>query len=525
VTASTAFDFEGNGRASVVYSDECFLWVFDGATGAVRFAAPHTSFTGTESPVVADVDGDGRAEIIMVSNGVDPGPLGWNCLGSIVNGVPWQPSVFPAQPYRGITVFGSADGSWAKARAMWNEATFHVSNISDGTGNIYPGLPYGAIPTNEVPNWTVPWLNNFRQNKLPPPNTPPVAKCKNVTVSAGANCTAMASIDNGSYDPDSGDTITLAQTPPGPYSLGDTVVTLTVTDNHGASSTSTSTVTVKDTTKPVITINGSATMTVECHTSFNDPGATGNDSCAGSVAVVASGSVDVNTPGSYTITYSAVDPSGNTQTATRTIKVVDTTKPVITVTGPNPLVVVLNGVFADPGATATDTCAGRVAVTASGSVDMTKVGTYTVTYSATDPSGNTQTATRAVNVQYVSGGICMGDMTHGILQPINSDGSSVFKKGSTVPAKFRVCDANGAAVGMAGVVTAFGTLAAAAEPANATINEDVVSTTPDTTFRWDNTGQQWIFNIGTKTLTSGTKYYYRIMLNDGTYIDFQFGVK
>jgi hypothetical protein len=306
------------------------------------------------------------------------------------------------------------------------------------------------------------------------------------------------------------------------------VVTLTVTDNHGASSACTSTVTVKDTTKPVITINGSATMTVECHTSFNDPGATGNDSCAGGVPVVASGSVDVNTPGSYTITYSAADPSGNIQTATRTIKVVDTTKPVITVNGPNPLdplVVVLNGVFADPGATATDTCAGSVAVTASGAVDMTKVGAYTVTYSAIDPSGNKQTATRTVKVQYVSGGVCMGDTTHGILQPINSDGSSVFKKGSTVPAKFRVCDANGVAVGTAGVVADFVTLAAGAEPASATINEDVVSSTPDTTFRWDGTGQQWIFNIGTKTLTSGNKYYYRIMLNDGTYIDFQFGVK
>jgi hypothetical protein len=75
------------------------------------------------------------------------------------------------------------------------------------------------------------------------------------------------------------------------------------------------------------------------------------------------------------------------------------------------------------------------------------------------------------------------------------------------------------------VVAAFGTLATGAEPASATINEDVASTTPDTSFRWDNTGQQWIFNIGTKTLAAGNKYYYRIMLNDGTYIDFQFGLK
>ena len=47
-------------------------------------------------------------------------------------------------------------------------------------------------------------------------------------------------------------------------------------------------------------------MTVECHTSFSDPGATANDACAGSVSVNPSGSVNVNTPGSYTITWNAI---------------------------------------------------------------------------------------------------------------------------------------------------------------------------------------------------------------------------
>ena len=69
-----------------------------------------------------------------------------------------------------------------------------------------------------------------------PPNRPPVAKCRNVTVSADNNCMAAAAIDNGSYDPD-GDAITLSQNPPGPYSVGSTAVQLTVTDSHGLSST------------------------------------------------------------------------------------------------------------------------------------------------------------------------------------------------------------------------------------------------------------------------------------------------
>src|SRR4030095_15843749 len=73
-----------------------------------------------------------------------------------------------------------------------------------------------------------------------------------VTVSAGANCNATASIDNGSSDPDSGDTITVSQSPAGPYGLGPHSVTLTVTDNHGASSTCSATVTVTDDTAPSI---------------------------------------------------------------------------------------------------------------------------------------------------------------------------------------------------------------------------------------------------------------------------------
>jgi hypothetical protein len=88
-------------------------------------------------------------------------------------------------------------------------------------------------------------------------NMPPVAVCKDVNVSADGSCTSNASIDSGSYDPD-GNPITIVQIPAGPYSPGSTLVTLTVADSFGASSSCTATVTVVDQTPPSV---GSVTAT------------------------------------------------------------------------------------------------------------------------------------------------------------------------------------------------------------------------------------------------------------------------
>jgi hypothetical protein len=83
-------------------------------------------------------------------------------------------------------------------------------------------------------------------------NQPPVAICQDVTVSTKpGSCSSNASADDGSFDPDA-DPIILDQTPSGPYDLGKTDVTLTVTDDQGASDTCDATVTVIDKEAPVI---------------------------------------------------------------------------------------------------------------------------------------------------------------------------------------------------------------------------------------------------------------------------------
>ncbi len=69
VTGSSVFDFDRDGAAEVVYADEHYLYVYDGATGAVRMSMDgHASATLFEYPIVADVDHDGSTEIIVASN-------------------------------------------------------------------------------------------------------------------------------------------------------------------------------------------------------------------------------------------------------------------------------------------------------------------------------------------------------------------------------------------------------------------------------------------------------------------------
>ncbi len=169
VTGSTVFDFEGDGTAEVLYADECFVWVYDGPTGHVRWTGLTTSFTGTEASIVADVDGDGHAEIVSISNGADP--TTWRC-----NQAPWtSPDPVTGRPawvpprggvaYRGVRVYRDAASSWVGTRSIWNQHAYHVTNICmPGDDACEPGSYEGQVPLFERANWSLPWLNNFRQN-------------------------------------------------------------------------------------------------------------------------------------------------------------------------------------------------------------------------------------------------------------------------------------------------------------------------------------------------------------------------
>jgi hypothetical protein len=140
-------------------------------------------------------------------------------------------------------------------------------------------------------------------------------------------------------------------------------------------------VTVVDTTGPVITLNGLASVNHEAGGSYKDGGASATDVVDGAVSVQTSGDVNQNKPGSYTLVYSAVDSLGNVSAKKeRTVKVEDTTRPVITLKGDMTVIHEAGSSYKDSGASAVDVGDGDLCgdVDVVSTVDVSKKGVYTV---------------------------------------------------------------------------------------------------------------------------------------------------
>ena len=260
----------------------------------------------------------------------------------------------------------------------------HNGRTPDASGNIGACTAFCQIPN------------------LPRGNHPPTARCQNVTVVAEYSCSESANIDHGSYDQDN-DLVGCTQSPAGPFPVGNTAVTLTCTDRAGQSSSCTGTVSVVDHVAPTVTLSGPASQSLECvaGATYSDPGATASDVCQGSLPVVTTGSVNLGTPATYSLSYSATDASGNAaRPLTRTVTVSDTVAPRLQLR-PGPSVLQCNGApYVDPGATATDACSGELtsAITTTSNLDQSRPGQYTVTYRVADRAGHVSTAVRPLTV-------------------------------------------------------------------------------------------------------------------------------
>ncbi len=103
-TGASLFDFEGDGFLEVLYIDEIQMIAVDGRTGARKFYSDeHGSVTLFDYPVIADVDADDHAEIIVCHHGFG----------------------------RAVSVYGDELNSWRPARRVWNQHAYSITNIND----------------------------------------------------------------------------------------------------------------------------------------------------------------------------------------------------------------------------------------------------------------------------------------------------------------------------------------------------------------------------------------------------------
>jgi len=198
-TGSSVFDFQGDGAAEVLYNDECFFHIYDGTTGSelVSPVIANSSRTFAEYPLVADVDGDGNAEMVVIGNGdqardrdncdalwkgvgldIDelclitectagaacgpaspcadvPHPVGSNPLNVDAYQCDSTGTCQLAGGTHGVRIFGDATDRWVSTRTVWNQFAYHVTNIEHGGG-------LWTVPSFEESSWL--GENNYRQN-------------------------------------------------------------------------------------------------------------------------------------------------------------------------------------------------------------------------------------------------------------------------------------------------------------------------------------------------------------------------
>ncbi len=134
-TGAVAFDLNGDGEVEIIYRDEFFLRIYRGADGVLLAKTAVGSATWSEEPVVADVDNDGHADIVVASD-------------------------FFRQTAddTGIIVFQDVANKWKRTRRIWNQHGYHVTNVNEDA----------SIPLTESTHWLISGINAFRTNAFVP---------------------------------------------------------------------------------------------------------------------------------------------------------------------------------------------------------------------------------------------------------------------------------------------------------------------------------------------------------------------
>ncbi|MBK8623722.1 MAG: VCBS repeat-containing protein [Saprospiraceae bacterium] len=106
VNSPTIFDLNGDGIFEIIYKDQTKFRIFNSLNGQTLFESPLIHGTANEIPIITDVDDDGHAEIII-------------------------DGTMPGDTMNRIYCFESANEPWMPARKIWNQSSYHVTNVND----------------------------------------------------------------------------------------------------------------------------------------------------------------------------------------------------------------------------------------------------------------------------------------------------------------------------------------------------------------------------------------------------------
>lgn len=352
-------DLDGDGQAdlAIASADSAKISVRLGNAGVF---ASKTDFDVPGTPVglaIEDLDGDGVFDLAVANSGIASVAI----MQGRGDGTFQAPAILPAADAAAVAT-GDLNGD--------GKPDLAVAGYSNGSIAVY--------------------LNKAES---------PIAVCRDITLSADDSCQASVTwemVGIGSTAGENCPPATISLIPPGPYALGDTAVTLTVTGSFGLTDTCNAIVTVVDTTPPELTIPAD----VECSDSTDVSAigtATATDRCDAAPLVAYLDVVDAPASGMITRRWTATDASGNRVSLDQIIARIDMTPPVITCAGD---IVLSNGPEAVTFAVeATDNCDPNPSVTIdreSGSIFDEGITEVLVT--ARDASGNTSTCSFRVTV-------------------------------------------------------------------------------------------------------------------------------
>lgn len=161
-TGSSVFDFNGDGKFEVLYSDERNFQIYDGETGAADYLIRNLTSTAAEYPIVADIDSDGHAELLVVAD-----------IGT----------------EKGIRAIEDRNDTWVATRKLWNQYNYHIDNINEDL----------SIPVSPEKGWLT--HNTYRFNTIPngnPLGAPDltIAKLEIIDNGGGQSLSAQARVGN-----------------------------------------------------------------------------------------------------------------------------------------------------------------------------------------------------------------------------------------------------------------------------------------------------------------------------------------